>query len=184
MGIFNSLTGVTARKKSYNNTMHHCMRLINEKADQMGINLKNFSKSNSLSFQEKTLALFLANAAATEYSDKESMLYLRGLHFDALSDSLSDFLQSNGMRNIDFGAFFNDLMASANKGNIDDIEILSQGLFGRDFIIAERHNSNVANEVLNVFFESLIEEKSYDEIQEKLRIRKEEFAGIDPKFLK
>lgn len=75
-------------------------------------------------------------------------------------------------------------MASVNKGNIDDIEILSQGLFGRDFIIAERHNSNVANEVLNAFFESLIEDKSYDEIQEKLRIRKEEFAGIDPKFLK
>ena len=182
MGFFSAITGTDSRKESYLNTMHRCMRKLNEKADECDFDLRNYyNTTNAATFQEKSIMFFLANAAAIDYSEKESMIYLRGLHFDALSDALIQFLKDNSLRSMDFKSYFNDIIGS----NSTELSILEQGLFGRDLILAEKYGTpEVVNEVLITFLDSLYEEKIYESIHNLKETRAAEFANLDPEFLK
>ena len=189
MGFFSAITGTDSRKESYLNTMHRCMRKLNEKADECDFNLRNYyNTTNAATFQEKSIMFFLANAAAIDYSEKETMVHLRGLHFDALSDVLLKFLKDNGLRGMDFKSYFNDIVNSdlTSNGELSpDLNLFEQGLFGKDLIIAEKYGSpEVVNEVLITFLDSLYEEKTYEDIHNLKETRVAEFANLDPKFLK
>jgi len=159
MGFFSAITGVDSRKEAYLKTIHHCMRKLNEKADELDIDLRNYyHTSNSATFQEKSIMFFLANAAAIDYSDKENMIYLRGLHLDALSDTLLQFLKDNDMKGMSIKSYLLDMEIKREY-----LKFFSQGLFGRDFILAEKHNTFNSDNVLNKFLRLLIEERVYSE---------------------
>lgn len=170
MGFFSAITGVDSRKEAYLKTIHHCMRRLNTRADELGINLKSYYNTfNSSSFQEKSIMFFLANAAAVDYSEKENMLYLRGIHLDALSDVVLQFLKDNGIMGMNFKSYIYDI-----ETNHEYLKLFSQGLFGRDFVFAEKYNKHSPNDVLSKFLKLLVEERAYsEEMDDKNPVYKE-----------
>ena len=159
MGFFSAVTGIDSMEESYLKTIHHCMRKINKKADDMGINLDQYyNTSNSDSFQEKSILFFLANAAIIDNNDKENMIYLKTKNLNSLDKILSRFLMDQGIKGISLKSYLLDI-----EINRDYLKFFSQGLFGRDFISAEKNDIFNPDLVLAKFIQLLVEERVYSE---------------------
>ena len=157
MGFFSAITGQDLRDEQYSKTLNHCLRKVREKADEMGVNLNSYYNiSNSDSFQEKSILFFLANAAIVDRNESENIMIMLIRDRDALNKILKDFLIDNGIRGMDFKASISDV-------DITEKELgkIQQGLFGRDFIYAEKHSAHNPDSVLNKFIQSLVDEVPY-----------------------
>jgi len=157
MGFFSRITGQDAKVYQYNKTFGHCLRSIREVADDMGVNLNDYYNTrNSDSFQEKSMLYFLANAAIVDQDEKGNIIQITDWTRGLLNDVLNEFLRENGIRSMSL------VLSRPEIHNY----VLSQGLFARDFILAEKNNPNESNRILTAFIQSMIDEKSYYELHQ------------------